>query len=488
MIPGIAVTAFSLAAVIPPTSWYGTLLAGLFNFTPEPTGGPGHRLDRLRRRHARPSSCGSAGVRGPHAGLPAAACSTCAPSPRRGAPCPPDPCWSPRQRRSPRSPWPAACRTPRPASAALTVAITDDALRRLGATTAAGNVTLRADQHRQRRQRVRDPRRRPAAHRRREGERRPRQPVDLHGAAAARHVLHGLQVPDGRRPDRPGRVHRHRRGDRGRRRRAGAHRRGRRRLRRLREVAGRRAGPRGRRVRRRLRRRRRRDRARACSPRARVFYERIEPTAEAFGDLDPKIDYREVDAVAEGLDWTGFHRIEKDLWPPAEGDLNSDGTSAFLDWAPSTPERARRVRRPARRRRAGAVRPRLRRRLHGHASPTSRNGAIGLLDEVAVGKITGEEDWWSHTDLSDFAANVQGAKVAFGNVKAIAESKGEGDAGRRASRAGSTRSRRCWRSTAPRRRLHAVRRGHRCAAQGALRRRQRPRRAAVAAHRARCSG
>ena len=59
--------------------------------------------------------------------------------------------------------------------------------------------------------------------------------------------------------------------------------------------------------------------------------------------------------------------MEKDLWPPADGDLNSDGTSAFLDWTPSTPDAARGVRRPARRRRAGPLRPGLRRRLHGHA-------------------------------------------------------------------------------------------------------------------------
>ena len=51
------------------------------------------------------------------------------------------------------------------------------------------------------------------------------------------------------------------------------------------------------------------------------------------------------------------------------------------------------------------------------------NGAIGLLDEVAKNKITGEEDWWSHTDLTDFAANVQGAEVAFGNVEQIAKAK-----------------------------------------------------------------
>ncbi len=73
----------------------------------------------------------------------------------------------------------------------------------------------------------------------------------------------------------------------------------------------------------------------------RVSYERIEPTAEAFGDLDPKIDYREVDAVAEGLDWTGFHRIEKDLWAPQPGDLNSDGQDALKDWPLRRPSSAR---------------------------------------------------------------------------------------------------------------------------------------------------
>jgi iron uptake system component EfeO len=158
----------------------------------------------------------------------------------------------------------------------------------------------------------------------------------------------------------------------------------------------------------------------------RVFYERIEPTAEAFGDLDPKIDYREVDAVAEGLDWTGFHRIEKDLWPPASGDLNSDGTSAFLDWAPSTREQ---------RAAFGAQLMDDVQALYDlvYADDFTvtladiSNGAIGLLDEVAVGKITGEEDWWSHTDLTDFAANVQGAEVAFGNVTAIAEAKGDSE-------------------------------------------------------------
>lgn len=166
------------------------------------------------------------------------------------------------------------------------------------------------------------------------------------------------------------------------------------------------------------------DRARGLFASARTSYERIEPTAEAFGDLDPRIDYREVDAVAEDLDWTGFHRLEKDLWPPSASALNSDGESAHLEWTPST----------------AAQRSDY---ANGLVSDVKQladlvnaadfavsladicNGAIGLLDEVAARKISGEEDWWSHTDLWDFAANVQGAEVAFGTVKGIAAGKGD---------------------------------------------------------------
>ena len=165
-------------------------------------------------------------------------------------------------------------------------------------------------------------------------------------------------------------------------------------------------------------------------PQVRAYYERIEPVAEALGDLDPRIDYREVDAVAEGLDWTGFHRIEKDLWEPEAGALNSDGeTDAFLDWAPSTTQE-----------RAEFGRlliedvTELYDFVHSEEFTTFlndkgvdwlSNGAIGLLDEVATGKITGEEDWWSGTDLWDFAANVEGSQMAFTLVEDLALAKGD---------------------------------------------------------------
>ncbi|WP_040163379.1 iron uptake system protein EfeO [Microbacterium gorillae] len=170
------------------------------------------------------------------------------------------------------------------------------------------------------------------------------------------------------------------------------------------------------------------EKARSLFASTRVFYERIEPVAEALGTLDPRIDYREVDAVAEGLDWTGFHRIEKDLWPPAKDALNSDGENASKDWTPSTPEE---------RKAFGAKLIADVQELYDHVHSDEfaagleeqgigsiSNGAIGLLDEVAKGKITGEEDWWSHTDLYDFAANVEGSKMAFSLVQDYADSKG----------------------------------------------------------------
>ena len=47
------------------------------------------------------------------------------------------------------------------------------------------------------------------------------------------------------------------------------------------------------------------------------------------------------------------------------------------------------------------------------------NGAKALLDEVATGKITGEEDRYSHTDLWDFAANLEGSQAAVAGAAPV---------------------------------------------------------------------
>ncbi|HEY5783396.1 MAG TPA: EfeM/EfeO family lipoprotein, partial [Microlunatus sp.] len=53
------------------------------------------------------------------------------------------------------------------------------------------------------------------------------------------------------------------------------------------------------------------------------------------------------------------------------------------------------------------------------------NGAKGLLDEVATGKVTGEEEYWSRTDLWDFQANVDGARVGFDGLKPLLQARDE---------------------------------------------------------------
>jgi iron uptake system component EfeO len=164
--------------------------------------------------------------------------------------------------------------------------------------------------------------------------------------------------------------------------------------------------------------------ARALFAPARVFYERIEPTASAFGDLDPAIDYRKPGADAEGLDFTGFHRIEADLWLET-AQANYPGELEALD--------------PAARQALGDKLVADIQTLYDlvHASDFElsiadiTNGAIGLLDEVSApdGKLPGEENEFSHTDLSDFFANVEGAEVAYLAVRDIAAGAGtEGEA------------------------------------------------------------
>src|SRR3954462_1301466 len=130
--------------------------------------------------------------------------------------------------------------------------------------------------------------------------------------------------------------------------------------------------------------------AKALYPRARTYWERIEPVAESFGDLDPLIDAREGDQEP-GQDFTGFHRIEKALWQ--DGDVSGMGPYAdqLLTNVQEIVARANEV----------------------TLEPLQlANGAKALLDEIATGKITGEEDRYSHTDLWDFAGNLEGSQAA----------------------------------------------------------------------------
>ncbi|MFT4189502.1 MAG: imelysin family protein [Aeromicrobium sp.] len=161
------------------------------------------------------------------------------------------------------------------------------------------------------------------------------------------------------------------------------------------------------------------EEAKRLFPLTRINYERIEPTAESFGPLDPKIDYRKPMAEAENMDFTGFHRIEMDLWLdeakanyPGENitALDADGRAEVADQLVADVQA-------------------LYDEVHSDNFELTidgiTNGASGLLDEVATSKLPGEEDEFSHTDLYDFYANVEGAEVAYGTVRDLAEAKGE---------------------------------------------------------------
>lgn len=139
------------------------------------------------------------------------------------------------------------------------------------------------------------------------------------------------------------------------------------------------------------------DRARELYAQERMHWERIEPVAESFGDLDPMLDAREAD-LEPGQEWTGWHRAEKDLWPPAAGYTamtDAERTVLADQMVADTDELYERTRELT------------------YTADKLANGAKELLDEVATGKVTGEEEAWSHTDLWDFQANLEGAEIAY---------------------------------------------------------------------------
>ena len=135
--------------------------------------------------------------------------------------------------------------------------------------------------------------------------------------------------------------------------------------------------------------------AKKLYPLVRMYYERSEPIAESFGELDARIDARLADLEEEGKnekDWSGFHKIEKILWEK-NTTKNTEATAdqLLLDI----------------------------KELRAKAPTVDVDvelmltGAVDLLNEVSTSKITGEEDIFSKTDLYDFKANIEGAEKIY---------------------------------------------------------------------------
>ena len=137
------------------------------------------------------------------------------------------------------------------------------------------------------------------------------------------------------------------------------------------------------------------DEAKKVYPLIRMAYERSEPIAESFGESDIKIDYRLVDFKEEFKNeegWKGFHRIEKILWEQN----TTKGTEKYAD------DLVNDIKEVKAKIATIEVTPDL-----------MVTGAIDLLNEVSTQKITGEEEVFSHTDLYDFRANIEGAQKIF---------------------------------------------------------------------------
>lgn len=131
--------------------------------------------------------------------------------------------------------------------------------------------------------------------------------------------------------------------------------------------------------------------AKAAYGPARLHYERIEPIAESFGELDPLIDMR-IDDATDGTAFVGFHALEQLLFEQntltgaailaTDLDRNVASLTDLVKTVEITPL-------------------------------TMGNGAKSLLDEVAKSKVTGEEERYSRIDLLDFSGNVDGARAVY---------------------------------------------------------------------------
>lgn len=145
--------------------------------------------------------------------------------------------------------------------------------------------------------------------------------------------------------------------------------------------------------------------AKAIYPLARMYFERSEPIAESFGDLDPRIDARLADLTEEGKtenDWSGFHKIEKILWEQ--------------NTTKGTEQTAEQLMKDVKELRAKIPTAEV-------TAELMITGAVDLLNEVSTGKVTGEEEIFSKTDLYDFKANIEGAEKIYEIFKPQLEKK-----------------------------------------------------------------
>lgn len=130
---------------------------------------------------------------------------------------------------------------------------------------------------------------------------------------------------------------------------------------------------------------------------ARFEFEEIEFLAEAFKDFNIALDGRP-EQMVKGEDdpnWTGFHPIEKAIYQ--DGRLDE-----FVDEL---------LNRLVQDLKDFQVEIKIRNLMI--KPPLALSGAASLIEEILSNKITGEEERYSHTDLTDFKANLDGALYVY---------------------------------------------------------------------------
>ncbi len=123
-------------------------------------------------------------------------------------------------------------------------------------------------------------------------------------------------------------------------------------------------------------------------PKARIYYERIEPVASVWGTLDADIDGRIDNPVTNPADLEGFHRIEEIMW--TDGTLS--GAAGFCSQLVKNEQQLHTLVETA-----------------SYSPVTMASGATDLINEAGDSKISGEEERYSNTDFIVFQANVDGA-------------------------------------------------------------------------------
>jgi iron uptake system component EfeO len=113
--------------------------------------------------------------------------------------------------------------------------------------------------------------------------------------------------------------------------------------------------------------------------------------------------------VTDGELWTGWHRLEKDLWPArARGYERLSKTDRRLyaeDLAEATEQLQTRA------------------RTTRYTTTQIANATKALMDEAATAKVTGQAEYWSRTDLSDLQANLDGAQAGYQALRPLVRRK-----------------------------------------------------------------